>query len=274
MALEKRITCLFPCIMIICLTSGQMVRQPLSDVHSTLNSYSSHQTDAFSAATRPASLPRIKSFSVGLTGERRYMLEDMCLYRAVVILPVPDGSFAVNAGYFGNQQYNESNLGLSYGRSLGKINIGTQFNYYRFGIQGYGNAGSVNFEAGAILKISENLNTGVHLYNPLGSEVGKEGEERLPTVCSMGFGYDVSPVFFVAAEISKVENEPVSLNTGVQYVFGDKVFTRAGITSATTTFYFGAGYLVNGFRITVTAVHHVYLGLSSGLSVLYNAQKK
>jgi hypothetical protein len=60
----------------------------------------------------------------------------------------------------------------------------------------------------------------------------------------------------------------------VQYVFGDKVFTRAGITSATTTFYFGAGYLVNGLRITVTAVHHAYLGLSSGLSVLYNAQKK
>jgi hypothetical protein len=49
---------------------------------------------------------------------------------------------------------------------------------------------------------------------------------------------------------------------------------RGGITSATSTAYFGAGLFLKSFRIDVTAAYHQQLGITPGLLFLYNFNNK
>lgn len=207
-------------------------------------------------------------------GERRFMLADLTSYQLAFALPTSSGNFGLQANYFGTASYNQSKIGLAYARTLGKIDVGAQFNYHQLKIAEYGNASAINFEAGAILHVSEQLQTGVHIYNPTRVSIGKNGEEKLPFIYSLGLGYDASEKFFIGSEIEKAEDQPVNVNAGLQYSFDEKLFARAGISSATSLFYLGAGFLWNGFRIDVTASVHPSLGITPGLLLIYNGAEK
>lgn len=255
-------------------SEAQTLRTPVTAVYTRVNTYSSIQNDAFSFTANQAALAKRKSFSAGIYGERRFLLSESGLYKLAFAMPASSGNFGLNANYFGGSSYNESQIGLAYGRSLGKIDVGVQFNYYMVKLSEYGNASSINFEAGAIFHVTEQFAAGVHMYNPLGSGVGKSGAEKLPSIYTAGFGYDASDHFFIGAEIQKVEDLPVTVNAGLQYAFDDRFFARAGVSSATSTFYLGIGFLLNGFRIDATASLHPYLGITPGMMVVYNSPAK
>jgi len=253
---------------------SQSILSPVSNNYTRTNTYSSVNKDAFSFTANQASLALNKNFSAGFYGERRFMLAELSCYQLAVALPTSSGNFGLQANYSGNAGFNETSAGLAYARSLGQVDFGVQFNYYQVKIAGYGNASAVNFEAGGILHINEQFQTGVHVYNPTGAHVGKANEEQLPFVYSFGLGYDASEKFFIGAEIQKEEDQPVNANIGLQYAFEKKLFTRVGISSATASFYLGTGFLWNGFRIDVTASIHPTLGVTPGMLLVYNATAK
>jgi hypothetical protein len=97
----------------------------------------------------------------------------------------------VKAGYYGFSDYNESQIGLAYGRKLGsKVDVGVQFNYNAIRISSYGNSSAVNFEIGTVLHLTERLHAGVHVYNPAGGKFGKNQQEKLASVYTAGVGYE------------------------------------------------------------------------------------
>jgi len=255
-------------------SGAQTMRLPLAAVYSRLHAYSSNYADAFSFQGNQAALAAVKNVSAGVYGERKFMLAELSQYNACVALPTSSGNYGFAASYAGSPLYNESQVGIAYGRRMGKLDAGVQFNYYSLKIAGYGSAGSVNFEAGAIAKVTDRLNTGFHIYNPAGSRLGENGEERLPAIYSAGFGYDLSSRFFLCAQVEKMEDQPVSLNTCMLYCFAGKLFARAGISTGTTSFFFGTGFLWNDLRVDVTAGLHQQLGFSAGLMLIYNAPPK
>lgn len=230
--------------------------------------------DVFSFSSNTAALAQVKNITAGVYGERRFMLGDLGLYQLNVAVPTSAGSFGLNAIRFGGSVYNETALGLAYARKLGeKIDVGVQFNYYNFKVSTYGNASSINAEAGLIFHATDQLNLGAHIYNPTATSIGKNDEEKLPAIYSLGFGWDASKKFFIGVEISKEEDQPVNLNGGMQYGFDEKLFARAGFSSASSQFYFGAGVLLKDFRIDVTATFHPQLGITPGLMLIYNSKK-
>ena len=85
-------------------------------------------------------------------------------------------------------------------------------------------------------------------------------------------GYDVSKQLFIGAEVQKTENQPLSLNAGLQYLFADKLFARGGISSAASISYIGFGVLIKNIRVDVTASFHPYLGVTPGLLLHYSAK--
>jgi hypothetical protein len=271
---NRRLVCFILFCTIPVSLAAQIVRMPLTAAYLQVDSYSSKQNDPFSFQTNQASLATIKNFSAGIYSERRFMMKELASYKSCLSFPTSGGNFGLNGGYAGNQYYNESQLGLAYGRRLGKLDLGVQFNYFQLKTQGYGNAASVNFEAGVMLKITEKVNIGVHVYNPTASRIGKNNEERLPAIFSTGFGYDVSEQFFMGCRVEKTEDQPVDINAGMQYCFADRLFAKMGITTATGTFYFGAGFLMNHFRIDVTSAWHPQLGLSPGFLLIYHGAEK
>jgi hypothetical protein len=256
------------------LAKSQSIKIPVSNTYTKTNAYSSVVSDAFSFTANQAALAGIKHFSIGAFGERRFMLENLSSYQLAFALPTSNGNFGLQANYFGSSAYNETTLGLAYARSLGKLDIGAQFNYFEMRAMGYGRASAVNFEAGLLLHVSDQLQTGIHVYNPTRVSIGKNGEEKLPLICSFGLGYDVSEKFFIGTEVQKIENQPVNVNAGFQYSFDEKLFARAGIVSSTSSFYLGLGFLLNDIRIDATASVHPSLGITPGLMLIYNSVVK
>ena len=264
-------------LLIFCYSSlnGQTVRRPVAALYTGLGAYSIDHADVFSFANNQASLPQIRNVSAGAYGERRFMLDELSLYQLTIAVPTKSGNFGVKAGYFGFSEYNESQIGLAYGRKLGtKLDVGVQFNYNGVQVSGYGNASAVNFEIGTILHLTDKLNAGVHAYNPVGGKFGKNAEEKLASVYTIGLGYEASDKFFVSAEIEKEENQPVNVNAGMQYRFLTQLMARAGIATNTSNVYAGVGLFLKTFRVDVVASYHPQLGITPGLLLIYNSHKK
>ena len=257
------------------IVNGQTVRRPVAAVYTGLGAYSINHADVFSFTNNQASLAQMKSAAAGVYGERRFMLDELSLYQLAIDVPTNSGNFGVKAGYFGFSDYNESQMGLAYARKLGsKVDIGVQFNYNGIQASGYGGATAIKFEIGTVFHLTDELNAGVHAYNPVGGKFGKNAEEKLASIYTVGLGYEASDKFFVSAEIEKEENQTVSVNAGMQYKFLPQFMIRAGIATNTSNLYGGVSLFLKTFRLDVVASYHPQLGVTPGLLLIYDFKKK
>ena len=253
--------------------NGQALRQPVSAVYIGLGAYSTQHNDVFSFTNNQAALAQVKNAGVGVYGERRFLLTETSVYSAALAIPSGLGNFGVSIKYLGFKNFNENQLGLAYGRSLGKkVDIGIQFNYYGYRVPSYNSASTVNFEIGALVHLTDQLTAGVHVYNPVGGKFSKT-DEKLTSAYKFGLGYDASDRFFISAEFVKEEDYPVNLNAGLQYRFASQFFARAGIASATSVSYAGVGVAWNNFRLDISGSYHPQLGISPGLLLIMNFGK-
>lgn len=259
----------------ISFAKGQAVRQPIAARYIGLGAYSKNFADGYSFTQNQAALATIKSVTAGVYAERRFMVEELNLYSAVLALPTKSGNFGVQADYFGFKNYNESQIGLAYARNLGsKVDVGVKFNYYTVAIPAYGNASSINFEGGVLVHLTDKLHAGVHVFNPTGSKLGKNGnEEKLAAAYKAGMGYEASEKFFLSAEVVKQEDEPVNVNVGFQYNFLKQFMLRGGIGTATSNSFVGVGLLVKQFRFDMAASYHPQLGITPGILLLFDFGK-
>lgn len=275
MLLKTKLTCLLTGLLITAITNSQTTRKSIVASYAGFSAYSHIQIDAFSFIANQASLAQLKNSAAGVYGERRFMLKEMSSYSAVVAVPTSSGNLGLQTNYTGSNNYNETKIGLAYARQLGsKLDIGAQFNYQAIKIPVYGNVSAISFEIGTILHITEKFNAGVHINNPFGGKFGKDQQEKLPSIYTAGFGYDVSEKVLVSGEIVKEENEPVTVNAGIQYNLLPQVFARAGIASATSSMWFGIGLLLKSFRVDVTSNYHPQLGITPGLLFVFNFKEK
>ena len=254
---------------------SQTLRRPVAAPYIGFGAYSFNHTDVFSFTSNQASLAQLHHAAAGVYAERRFMLSELNTYTAAIALPTRSGNFGLKAVYSGFSDYNETQIGLAYARSLGsKVDIGVQFNYNGIAIAGYGNASAISFEAGSIFHITDKLIAGFHINNPVGGKYGKDQQEKLPSVYTAGLGYDASEKFFFSAEIIKEEDQPVNVNAGLQYKFIPQLLARAGMSSATSSVWFGLGLSLKSFRLDVTSSYHPQLGITPGLLLLFNFKGK
>ena len=269
---------LFPLFLVLLKTSllpAQTLRKPVSANYIGLGAYSLNHVDIFSFTSNQASLAQLKTAAAGVYAERRFLLNDLNNYTAVLALPTSTGNFGLKTNYYGFSDYNETQLGLAYGRKLGsKVDIGAQFNYYGIRIAGYGNTSAISFELGAVMHVTDKLHAGVHVANPAGGKFSKDQQEKLSSVYTIGLGYDASEKFFISAEIEKEEDQPVNVNAGMQYKFLPQLLARIGMSTATSSAWFGLGLNIKSFRIDVTTSYHPQLGITPGLMLLFNFNKK
>ena len=254
------------------ITDGQSLRQPISAIYLGLGAYSMHQGDVFSFVNNQAALAQIKNATAGVYGERRFMIAATSMYSAAVAIPSSHGNFGMNLSFAGFKNFNEYQIGLAYARNLGSVvDIGVQFDYYGYRIPAYINANTITFEMGAMFHLTNQLNAGIQVYNPIGGKMLKS-DEQLSAIYKMGLGYDVSEILMVATELVKEENNLLNLNAGVQYQMVKNFFVRIGISSATASSYGGVGICWNNMRLDISGSYHPQLGWSPGLLLLFNSR--
>lgn len=249
--------------------AAQSLRYSIGLPYVGLGAYSQQQPDAFSFTNNQASLASIKQATAGVYGERRFLLAATSSYAAAVALPTKMGNFGLTINYAGFKNFNENKIGLAYGRSLSsKVAIGIQFNYYGYKVPTYGNASAIYAEAGAIVHFTDKFTGGVHVYNPVGGKLGKNGDEKLAAAYKVGFGYDASKDFYVSAEIIKEEDKPINVIGGLQYNFAKQFFARAGFLSESSSAFAGLGLSWKNIRLDVAGSYHPQLGFSPGIMLL------
>ncbi len=253
---------------------AQTLRRPSVAGYIGLGAYSLHQTDVFSFTANQASLAKIKNISAGAYGERRFLLSELGNYTLVIAMPTPSGNFGLQTHYSGFPDFGETQIGLAYARGLGdKADMGVQFNYHSIRIAGHGTAAAISGELGCILQVTEKLQAGIHVNNPVGGRFGKEQQEKLCSVYAVGLGYDASQKFFISMEIEKEEGRPVNVGAGMEYAFIEPLRVRAGLSSATASVWAGAGFLIKSMRIDITVSYHPQLGLTPGLLLIFSTKQ-
>ena len=268
------ITALFLCF--VCkLAHAQSLRYPIALPYASVEAYSGSQNDPLAFTGNQAALATVKQGSVGLYGERRFLLAETSSYVLATTIPTAMGNFGIQLNYAGFKNFNENKIGLAYARSLGpKIDIGVQFNYYSYRIPAYGGASTINFEAGTNIHFTNKLHGGFHVYNPTRSKLGKADDEKLAAAYKMGLGYDASESFFVSSEIIKEEDKPVNVVAGIQYRFAKQFFVRAGFMSESSTAFAGAGVGWSNLRVDISGSYHPQLGFSPGVLLIAGFGKR
>lgn len=250
---------------------SQLLRRPVAAPYVSLGAYSILYADVFSYTSNPASLAQLKNAAAGIYTERKFLLRELSHYQAAAGIKTSSGNFGLSMTNSGYSDYNETKLGLAYSRKLGnKLDAGARFNYNAIRIAGYGNASAISFELGAVSHLTEKLHAGIHMNNPIGGKFGKGQQEKLPSVYTLGLGYEASDKFFVSAEIIKEENQPVNVNAGFQYKVIPQLLARVGLSSGTTSGWAGVGLFWKSFRLDITTSYHPQLGITPGVLVIFN----
>jgi hypothetical protein len=229
--------------------------------------YSTRFSDLFSFLNNSASLAPVKSAGAAVYAENRYGLKELNKYVLTGICGMNGiGGMGMVIAYEGDGDYNHSQIGIAYGKSLGRVAIGVRSSYNMVQMAGYGNVGAISVELGSIWKITEKFFSGIQVFNPRG--------EKLPSQYSIGAGYEISEQLFMYANIIKEENKVMNVQAGLQYVVVKALYASLGINSATASPCILVGWQWKTMRICLAGSMHPQLGATTGLSIQFFGKNK
>jgi len=231
-------------------------------------------SDINSLFTNQAGLATLENTSFLVSAERRFALADLNNLSAGFALPTNSGTFGISVNYFGFEQYNETKVGLAYGRKLmDKLSIGVQFDVLNTRIPEYGSQNLFTFEVGLQSELSKQLTLGFHLFNPVKLEIAEE--EYLPTIIQAGVTYTPSKKVLVNLELEKDIDFPFTVKLGIEYEMVESFYLRIGASTDPTLLSFGLGYqLKDQLRLDFASSYHQELGFTPAISLGYDLRKK
>jgi len=241
-----------------------------------MGGYSATLSDVWSANNNQAGLGFIKDVSGGLFYENRFLLKETSYRAGAFALPVKSGAFGINIASFGYELYSETKAGLAYGQRFGdRFAIGVQINYLNTSLsQDYGTRNTVTGAIGLISKVNDELSIGVHIYNPTRSKLADYDNERVPTVMKLGLDYKFSDKVMVGVETEKDMNYDAVVRAGIEYHITELLYLRGGIATNPTLSSFGFGLMMKNFKMDISASFHQTLGMTPGVSLVYQKSKK
>ncbi len=228
--------------------------------------------DFWAISHNQAGLSRLEKMAAGVYFENRFLVEELSFGAGAFVLPTRSGVFGVSFTYFGFDLYNETKVGIAYGREFGeRLSTGLQLNYHHTGIgEDYGNKGNITFELGVIYHILPQLSIGAHLFNPTRARISDFADERIPTIFKTGLAYEFSDRVMVILEAEKSVNLDPVLKAGIEYHITDPVYLRGGIGTNPMTNAFGFGLEQGNLNIDLATSYHHILGYSPQISFIYN----
>ncbi len=229
-------------------------------------------SDPWSVHNNQAGLGYLKSITAGIYYENHFLVKELSTKSATFVLPTQSGVFGLDMNYFGFDKYNETKVGLAYGKAFGeKISAGIQFDYLNTHIaDNYGNKGAVTFEIGIISKLTKSLIIGAHVFNPISVKIADYNDERIATIIKLGLSYNLSNKVLVLVETEKNINYKPNFKAGLEYHVIKEVYLRTGISTNPTQNTFGIGIELKKLKIDIASSYHQVFGFSPQVSLLYN----
>ena len=241
--------------------------------------------DIWSGHHNQAGLASVSEISGGIYYENRFAVKELGLNAAVIALPVNlwGGSvFGLSFSYFGYSMYNDIKVGLAYAKKLGeRYSVGIQFDYLRTSIgEDYGNRGTIAVEVGLQAELIDDLNIGVHIFNPTRAKAVQYEiqdvvtTERIPTILRFGLSYTFSEKVILTIEAEKDVYTKPTLKAGIEYQAIKQLYLRGGVSSYPVSSSFGFGLYLGTFTLDFAATKHQVLGYTPQISLSYEINSK
>ncbi|MBC8111779.1 MAG: hypothetical protein H7Y04_12025 [Verrucomicrobia bacterium] len=231
--------------------------------------------DPFALFNNPAGLSEFTYTSAFATFDSRYGVSGLQYYTAGFVMPVRFGTFGVGFQRFGNELYNEQQIGLAFGKKIDLVSLGAKVNLLQIGMDTFGAKRVLTFEFGAIAEIiPKKLLLGAKIHNLTSAKIADYQDERVPTVMSVGFSFRPTEKLMLNAETEKDIDFPAIIKAGLEYEIVKNLKLRTGISSKPYINYFGIGFSPKSLQFDYAVRTHPQLGLSHQISVLYRFREK
>lgn len=245
---------------------------PIGARSSGMGNASVTHTDFWSVHNNQAGMTNLKMLSAGIYFENKYLLKELSLKSAAIVMPTSSGVFGLTMNYFGYSAYNETKIGLAYAKQLGKkLSAGVQLDYLSTRIaENYGNRNMLTFEVGLLSQINDKFSIGVHVFNPVRAKLSEYNDERTATVIKLGASWTFSKKIILCAEAEKDINLDPIYKTGLEYHIIEPIYVRMGIATNPLVNTFGFGMNFNKLKIDFASSVHSVLGYTPQFSLIYN----
>ena len=174
-------------------------------------------------------------------------------------------------GRYGISGFYESQISLSYSRSIGRSAfLGIQGHYYQLQIEGLGDTGFADFTLGYWQTFAEKVSVSLYVKNPLD---GLNDRHRTVGKIDFGLVYNLSDILELYSSVSKPWGQKVSLRPGFRYKPHHIIYLYTSFNTAPSAMSFGAGIsLPKNLMIDIGINTHPILGSSVAFSLGYQIE--
>lgn len=224
-------------------------------------------SDLWSVYHNQAGLGDYHNFSIGFHHENKYVVDEFALHALALAVPVKPGTFGFSYTYFGYPKYNESKIGLAFGKALGeKFTAGIQLNYHYVYIEAEESRQALSFEAGIQYKPLETIRIGIHVFNPTRQHLTPVFSDTLATTMRAGISYSPIEKLWMAIETEKSLNYNMRIKSGIEYEIINGISLRTGIITHPIQNSFGIGFKISKIKADVAFTHSDILGFTPHFS--------
>ncbi len=247
---------------------SQSDNYPLGTRAAALSNAYVMEADLWSVHHNQAGLGFQPKMAIGFHHENRFVVKEYSLHAVGFILPVRPGTFGISYSYFGYPVYNESKVGIGFGRQFGSgFSAGVQVNYHHNYLEGeFGNRNALTVEGGMQYQPGEILKFGIHLFNPTRSTISAPDTDTIPTTFRAGMSVQPLEKLTVFTQGEVRINQPSRFMAGVEYQLIQALDLRGGLVTNPFMTSFGIGYEINRISSDIAFTRHEILGFTPHFS--------
>jgi hypothetical protein len=228
-------------------------------------------SDFWSVNNNQAGMAFYDKTAAGVYFENRFMIKELGTQTGAFTLKTKFGVLGATVGYSGDASFNTTKAGLAYARKFGnRFSAGLQLDYIGTTLgEEYGKRNNITFDAGIMVKITDQLTFGAHTFNPMHVQISEDNNERIPATVNAGFGFTFSDKLLLTAEACKNSEFPMELRSGVEYKLGNVAYARIGLSTNPARYTFGFGIIMKNLTFDLSSSVHSQLGYSPQVSMQY-----
>lgn len=231
--------------------------------------WSPNQNPAMLSATAEDNEQR---FEVGIAYNNRFCLKELSTVGVMASVKSKYADFGMAYSRFGTEHYNENIATLSVGRRFNKYLIaGIGIDCYFVSATGIGTRATAIAEVGYACELTNDLTLGAFVFNPLMTDIYNEsGKVELPSVYSLGAGYDVTKYVSLNMEGEyEVGERYWNIRGGMEWNAHEWVQLQLGFQANPLCPEAGLAFKYDGIKISSRFSYNSVLGLSSACVLSY-----
>lgn len=229
-------------------------------------------SDFWSINNNQAGMAFYDKTAAGVYYENRYLIKELGMQTGAFTLKTRYGVIGATVGYTGDASYNTTKAGLAYALKFGnRLSAGIQLDYIGTTLgEEYGKRSNITFDAGIMVRITEQLTFGAHTFNPMHVKLSDYNNESIPATLNAGFAYTFTDKLVLTAEAYKNSDFPMEFRSGAEFKMGSIAYARLGLSTNPARYTFGFGLEMKNFTVDLSSSYHQQLGYSPQFSLQYS----